>query len=236
MTAGPSGRLASRRRAAGLLSLTGAGLGVLAGVLQATIGTTIPSWTGAKQAPVALGLLTIGLSAVAAVAAAALLAPIGRRSGLRLAAATAVAVVAGVCFSTVGRLWLVPGPLLLVGAALSIEDYRAAAADVRRNWLRVLLASGGGFELLMAAGASPLVLVIGGVGGVALIASAGVGRHAARGAAGLMVLGTVPFAAVAWSGIVPVLLLLLVAALAVPVLSPRRHSRPSQLAAPAYPG
>ncbi len=234
MTDVPAARLASRQRAGGRMSLAGAGLGLLAGALQATIGATIPGWTGAKQAPVALGLLTIGLSGVAALAAAALLATIGRRPGMRLAAVTAVAVVAGVCFSTVGRLWFVPGPLLLLGAALSIEDYRAAADDVRRNWLRVLLASVGAFELLMAAGASPPVLVIGGLGGIALISAACVGWHSAATAAGLMVLGTVPFAAAAWTGLVPVLLLLLVAALAAPVLSPRHRARSSP--APAYQG
>ncbi len=227
--------LAPGHRTGGRLILTGALLGVLAGVVQATLGGSIPDWTGAKAAPVALGLLTIGLSGGAAIAALALLATIGRRPGLRLAAVTAVVVAAGICFSTVGRLWLVPGPLMLLGAALSVEDYRAAVADVRRNWLRVLLASLGAFELLLVAGGSPRILLIGGMGGIALICSACVSWHLPAVAAGLMVLGTVPLAAVAWTGIVPVLMLLLVAALAVTVLSPRQRSRPSQLAAPTYP-
>jgi hypothetical protein len=42
----------------------------VAGVIQATAGHRIPDWTGAKQAPGALGLLTIILSLLAGLAAA----------------------------------------------------------------------------------------------------------------------------------------------------------------------
>src|SRR4029079_1281339 len=54
-----------RHRLVAALGLTGAALGIVAGAVQATIGPRIPEWTGAKASPVALGLLTIGLSALA---------------------------------------------------------------------------------------------------------------------------------------------------------------------------
>jgi hypothetical protein len=45
-------------------------LGVGAGIIQATMGSRIPDWTGAKADPGALGLLTIALSVLAGLAAA----------------------------------------------------------------------------------------------------------------------------------------------------------------------
>ena len=90
---------------------------------------------------------------------------------------------------------------------------------MHRNWSQVLLAALGGCELVMAAGAAPVVMVVGAVGGAALIMAASVAGHRRSLAAGLMMLGTAPFATLAWTALVPVLVLLLVAALAAPVLS-----------------
>jgi hypothetical protein len=44
-----------------LLAVAGV-LGILAGTVQATFGTRIPDWSGAKAEPVGLGVLTIALS------------------------------------------------------------------------------------------------------------------------------------------------------------------------------
>ena len=50
----------------------------------------------------------------------------------------------------------------------------------------------------------------------------------ATSVAGLVVLGTVPFAALAWTAVVPVLLAVLAGLLALPLVrSPRRAPRPS---------
>lgn len=111
------------------------------------------------------------------------------------------------------------GPLLLLGAALCVGSWGEAAVVMHRNWSQVLLAALGGCELVMAAGAAPVVMVVGAVGGAALIMAASVAGHRRSLAAGLMMLGTAPFAALAWTALVPVLVLLLVAALAAPVLS-----------------
>ncbi len=213
------------RTAGTALAVVGAVLGALAGIVQASIGSDIPAWTGAKAAPGALGALTVVLSAVAGAACAVLRrADLG--AGTRLAASAAVAVPALVGFTTVGRLWFVPGPLMLVGAALCVGSWRQAAAVTRRDWSRVLLAALGGCELLMAAGAAPVALAVGAVGGCALIGAAVTAGHGRPLAAGLMVLGTVPFAALAWTALVPLLVLVLTAALTAPVLSPRSRPAP----------
>jgi hypothetical protein len=60
--------------------------------------------------------------------------------------------------------------------------------------------------MLMAAGAAPVTMAVGAVGGTALIAAAWL-RTAPRGVVvGLIAVGTVPLAALAWSAMVPLLL------------------------------
>ncbi|HYU83242.1 MAG TPA: hypothetical protein VEK80_00440 [Kribbellaceae bacterium] len=217
-----------RRRTGSTLAVAGGVLGMIAGVAQSTVGSSIPAWTGAKASPGALGLLTVALSALATASAVTLRRPQIRAGGL-LAAVAGVAVPALVCFTTVGRLWLIPGPLLLIGAALSVENGKEVIATARQEWLRILLAALGATELLMAAGAAPVPMTIGIVGGTALVGAASLATRARLVAAGLVVVGTVPFAAVAWAAIIPVLVLVLAAGLAVPVVraSPaaREHAR-----------
>jgi hypothetical protein len=215
----------SRRAAAGL-GLAGSALGVVAGLVQAVAGSDIPQWTGNKNAPVALGLLTIGLSVLAGIAALA------QRRDLsvpgRAACALGLVVPALLCLTTVGRLWYLPAVLLLAAALSTVDSWRETAAVVGRNWSRVLLGALGACELLMAARATPAAMTAGFVGGLALLAAAWL-RTVSRGILlGLAVLGTVPFAALAWTALVPLLLALVAVVLLVPILRapPRTRDDP----------
>ena len=80
---------------------------------------------------------------------------------------------------------------------------------------------------MLAAGARPGLMVIGALSGFALIAAVLLVGHSRRAAAALLILGTAPFAISAWTAIVPVLVLLLVAALAVPALTVPRPRSPA---------
>lgn len=206
-----------RHRSVAVLGLTGAALGIVAGALQATIGPQIPEWTGAKASSVALGLLTIGLSAVAGFAAVR-----QRDDGLsvwaRLACALGMVGPGLLCLSTVGRLWFPSAVLLLVAAAMTIDSWRDSAMSFAEDWLRVLLTALGGFEILMAAGAAPVPMAVGAVGGIALIAAAWLRRAPRPVLVGLVVVGTVPFAVLAWTAVVPLLLVVTAFAVAVPVV------------------
>ncbi len=86
--------------------------------MQLAYGSSIPDWTGDKMDTTGLGLATIGLSIVAGVAIWRLL----RTTDLRWRAGLAcVALVCAiVCFITVGGLWYVPGPLIIVATVLGL--------------------------------------------------------------------------------------------------------------------
>jgi hypothetical protein len=99
------------------LGLVGASLGALAGIVQWAFGDEIPEWTGNKLHPVQLGMITILLSLLAAACVTYLARNADATGWRRGAAILLIGAAAGICFTTVGRLWYVPGPLLLVAAA-----------------------------------------------------------------------------------------------------------------------
>ena len=113
-------------RYAYLAGVAGAALGIVAGIAQWAFGNEIPEWTGNKLHPVQLGIITIALSliALAAVVFAHRNPTISPRA--RVALAVAILPAAAVCFTTVGRPWYVPGPLLIIAAGLLLATSRGA--------------------------------------------------------------------------------------------------------------
>ena len=100
------------------LGIAGAALGIVAGVIQWSLGAEIPELTGNKLHPVQLGIITIVLSLVAMAASLA-----ARDLATRSMRETVVLILgllipAGICFTTVGSLWYLPGPLLITAAFL----------------------------------------------------------------------------------------------------------------------
>lgn len=206
----------TRLRIGTRLAMTGSLLGMFAGLAQATVGSAIPAWTGAKAAPVPLGLLTIVLSLIAAVSTT--LAARVKTPGTRLLAMTAMVLPALICFTTVGRLWVPSGLLILGGAALIAHDPRAMLVTARLGWPRVLIGLLGGCEALLAAGSSPVLMVVGLVGAASLVTGAVIAPRRRRAALGLFAIGTVPFAVLAWTAFAPLLTVILVAAFARPAI------------------
>jgi len=214
-------------RLAARLGVAGAGVGFATGFVQLTIGSRIPEWTGAKSSPVSLGLLTMVLSLLAGAAAlrqrgAAL--PTGRRT----ACAVVILGTGLVCSTTVGWLWWwLPAPLLFAAGALTVDSGSDSWRVIRDYWAGVLLTVLAGCELVMAAGARPLVMSLGGVGGLVLVAIAWT-RASRVVRVALILAATAPFAVLGWTAIAPVLVMLSAVAL-VPFLDhgrPRRHAPP----------
>ncbi len=74
----------------------------------------------------------------------------------------------------------------------------------------------------MAAGASPALMVIGGLGGVALIAAAWLRTSSRALVVGLAVAGTVPFAVLGATAVVPVLVAAMAGMLTIFVMRGRK--------------
>lgn len=108
---------ATRTYATRTLGLIGIGLGVAAGLVQLLAGSTIPQWSGNKTDNAALGLTTVILSLVAAAGLWQLRHNPARWQ--RIGALLLVIACAGVCFTTVGRLWYLPGPVIITAAMLT---------------------------------------------------------------------------------------------------------------------
>ena len=219
--------MTGRMRQARALLIVGAVLAMVAGLVQSTMGSRIPAWTGDKADPGPLGALTLVLGAIALLGATLLTAP--RRSAtVRVGAGAAIGLVAAIGFTTVGRLWWLPGPLLALGLVVSIEDWHALRSAIRREWWRVLLVALGCCELLMVVRAHPAVTVLGVVAGVALIAAAV--PAAQRWTIALAVVGPLPFAALAWTALVPLIVSVVAAFVAVAVAVHRTSARaPAQI-------
>ncbi|GAA1649084.1 hypothetical protein GCM10009744_45650 [Kribbella alba] len=203
-------------------------LGVAAGLGQVTFGARIPEWSGAKQAPTELGLLTVALSLIAgfsAILQRRTARPDGNNAltvGTRAACALGLIGPGLLCLTTVGRLWYLPAVALVTAGVLTVESWRLTVAVVAADWPRVLLCALGACQLLMAAGAAPAPMLAGAIGGLALIVAAWLRTPSRAMTWGLVFLGTVPFAVLAWTAIVP--LLITVEAIAVAATIPRRRT------------
>ena len=112
-----------------LAGVAGAALGIVAGIAQWGFGNEIPEWTGDKLHPVQLGIITIALSliAMAALVFAHRNPTVSPR--VRVGLGAAILLPAAVCFTTVARLWYVPGPLLIIAAGFLLA--RSGRSPVR---------------------------------------------------------------------------------------------------------
>ena len=194
---------------AGRVAAIGGSIGTAAGVAQATVGYQMPNWSGNKAHPVALGLLTIALAATVLLAARTLSGRTVPDDETLSAFTLWLAAVAVVCSTTVGRLWAIPGALLLAasGVTLAACGWRHFRVVVATNWLRGLLGVLGALELLMAVSAGPTITVAAGlIAGVVLIAAAIMARPGRRPIMGVLAAATLPFAVLTWWTIVTPLL------------------------------
>jgi hypothetical protein len=191
------------------LATIGGTIAIIAGVTQATIGSRIPDWTGNKHQPVALGLLTVTLGVSVLVAARPLHHGAAPGDETLTAVTLWLALVALVCSTTVGRLWAIPGAFLIAAAVVTLSacGWHRFRSVVATQWLRGLLGVLGAFEILMAVSAASAVTVAAGlVAGGALIAAATLARSGSKTMIALLVVATVPFAALTWWTVVTPLL------------------------------
>lgn len=210
-------RHATIDRAAGYLAMAGATLGIIAGLIDVAVGPSIRDWVGNKLHTTTLGVATVILSAVALVATVRWLRPGGGASDRRLATVLALLIVGCVCFTTIGRLWFLPGALLLIAAALIlIASSRHVLADAvdEHRWRVGLTAVLGGYYVFLGADALPRVDgFVGILSGLAIWAALRVAARSHRLAVGMLVVGALAFAIVTWWSIVTPIIAILVLAI-----------------------
>ena len=127
------GRSAHADRRASRLGVLGASLGIAAGAVEVTVGSHIGPWIGGKADPTRLGIVTLALGTVALAAALV----VGRTEPVpppRRAAAGVMLTVTGLTgMTTTGRLWVVPGAMLLIAAAALAWGMRGDARLVAQT-------------------------------------------------------------------------------------------------------
>jgi len=219
------------------LAMAGAALGLLAGLLELTIGPSIRDWVGNKQDTTRLGLATIALSSVALAAAMVLRRAQGPVGGRRLALVLALVVPALICFTTVGRLWLVPGVLLMgAGGSLLVTGDRhdlLHALD-ERVWRKSLVALCGAYYVFLGASALGIAGLLGILGGLLVWTALATASHSRVLALTLLTIGALPFAIVTWWSVVTPIVAVLVLVLgrsAVSVRTERRRPPPASRSA-----
>jgi len=215
-------------RAAALVGTIGASLGLAAGLAELTFGPSIRSWVGNKADTTRLGLATVVLAALALVAALVLLRRPRAPAPVRLALAAGLLIPGLICFTTVGRLWYVPG-VLLVGAGIATvvdlrKEMREVATTLGRNWTAVLTVVLGAFYVFLGATALGLAGILGILGGLlAFTLVAARGALPTPVALGLLLAAALPFAALTWWSVAtPLIGLLLLALGALAVRAARR--------------
>ena len=222
-------RHATMDRAAGRLAVAGATLGVIAGLVDVAVGGSIRAWVGNKLDTSTLGVATVILSTVSLAAGVEWHRRGGRAGGRRLATVIAFLLPAGVCFTTIGRLWYLPGVLLLAASVLvllaSSREELVRAVD-EHHWLNGLVAFLGGYYVFLGADALPKGAgVLGILGGLAIWAALAATRRFHRAGLGLLWAGALPFAILTWWSVITPLIAILILTIG-PAATRARHAIP----------
>lgn len=190
---------------------TAAVLGVLAAVAEIAGGTS--RWTGDKNDPTTLGLVTVGLAAV--IAAAAWFWPRATTPARSAGLASAMILPALLGTTTAGVAWI---PAALTGlyaggrAVLVARRQGSLTGALRAHWTTVLLFVLAAIHLAFGIVARSAAGLLGIVGAVAVVAAWNLGGRSRAWAAGLLVVGAVPFAlATFWTVVTPITAVLLLA-------------------------
>ena len=203
---------------ASLLGYASAAFGGAAGVLQ--LSQVAPGWTGNKNDPVTLGMVSLIFGAV--IALGAWLA--GRSDSTRrsLLATATLAIPSLVGLTTAGAAWMPAAVLGLGAAAISFRAARRQGSVVTtldEAWPQILLYVLALIYVFLGVAESGWVGLIAVAGGVAVGAAGALRYHRRRMALVLLIAGAIPFAVLAPGTVVPVFTCILMLAIGLPALS-----------------
>ncbi len=177
-----------------------------------------------------LGLVTLVLSVVALTAALELGRHPGAAAPRRFLLALGLLLPGLVCFTTVGRLWYLPGVLLVASGACVVAgawgERRAVALAAERRWAAILLAVLALVYVFLGVTALGVAGALGAAGGLVVLALIAMrGRIAIPLARVLLIVAAIPFAAMTWWSAVTPLVGVLLLVLGVPGLAGRYRGR-----------
>jgi hypothetical protein len=202
-------------------------LGGAAGILQLTAGTT--PWTGNKNDPVTLGIVTLVLAAVLGLAA---IATTQATTTDRMLAITSTFLIAAILGLTTAGLAWVPAAVAALGAAGLAGRSAIWAGSVKaaivRNWPPTLLVVLAAVYLALGLTAMGTAAMLGIAGSVAVLGALAVRTRAPKVANWLLVGGAVPFAVLTYSSLTTPLTGILMIAIGLPILRTAPEHRRGQ--------
>jgi hypothetical protein len=214
------------------VALTGAAIGTVAGLVELAAGPSMREWVGNKQDTTRLGLATLLLAVIALAAASALVRRPTAPPARRLLLALGLLLPGLIGFTTTGRLWYLPGVLLVsAGVVVSARlwgERREIASVADRHWTVLLAAVLALYYVFLGATALGIAGAAGVAGGlVALGLVLARGRVPRSFAIPALLVAVPPFAAATWWSVATPLVATLLVALGVAALGAERRIDPA---------
>ena len=209
-------------------------LGTAVGLAEILIGTS--TWLGNKNDPTTLGVVTVLLALV--IGAAGWASSRATTTPRALAVATAMLLPALLGITTAGAAWLPVAAIGIVGGVGALRhSVRLGSIPhaLSEQWPSILLGCLALIYISLGVAARGFAGVLGVFGGLAILAAPTLCPRSRTVAVAMLLAGAVPFAAVAWWGVVPPMTATLILLVGLPlVLSPRspRVSNPNAGATP----
>lgn len=221
--------MSAPRRTLLTLGAIAALLGVAAGAAELAAGTV--GWAGNKNDPATLGWVTIGLGV--AVGAACALAARSRRPEAQLISSAILLSIGVLGLTTAGLAW-VPAAATSFAALVVLLQGRDAdqkwSALIRAHWMPALVTVLCTIYLMFGIVDLADLGVVGIIGAVAVVAALWVRNRSRVGAAALLVVGGVPFAAMtAWTVVMPLTAVSMLA-IGLPYVTTRTDQVPTRTA------
>ncbi len=125
------------------IGIVGSLLGIVAGLIELSIGDQILPWIGNKENPVLLGFITLFLSTMAFISVNATRNLDTPSNDRKLTIFLGVLLPTVICFTTVGWLWYIPGFLLLLSTSMLAYNYwfRSPSTVISKTFSRENLAT-----------------------------------------------------------------------------------------------
>ncbi|TFG15772.1 MAG: hypothetical protein EU535_00830 [Promethearchaeota archaeon] len=112
-----------KKRFSFLVGVLGSILGVIIGFIEFSIGSSIGEWIGNKEDPMTLGIITMLLSIIALTSSLYGYLKQEFSKNLILLIIIGQLLPTVICFTTVGLLWFIPGPILLLGLIFQTKEF-----------------------------------------------------------------------------------------------------------------